>query len=180
MKKERIKEVILLAILIIVTITILWSTIKLFILYFKPIQANNDITNGVMQISPLELKSDTSDANGLNIKKVKARVTGYAPHDNVSGICNDGNPNLTSKGVYPERGIVAVDPKLIPYGTEMLIPGYGYGQALDTGGILRAYGKRGEIAIDLVFDTYEEAVEWGVKEIDIYIVEVENGKIREY
>lgn len=32
---------------------------------------------------------------------------------------------LTSTGVVPYHGIVAVDPDVIPYGTRMYIPGYG-------------------------------------------------------
>lgn len=41
----------------------------------------------------------------------------------------------TGTGVY--KGIVAVDPHVIPLGTNMYIPGYGYGVAADTGGGIR-------------------------------------------
>ena len=94
------------------------------------------------------------------------RVTGYAPFDNGSGICNDGDPTNTSTGTYPQNGTVAVDPNKIPYETELYIPGYGYGIAEDTGGAMRSYNG---YAIDLFFDTYEEAMRWGVQYVDVIV-----------
>ena len=43
-----------------------------------------------------------------------------------------GNPTAT--GIYPYRGVIAVDPKVIPLGTRVYVEGYGYAQAQDTGG----------------------------------------------
>ena len=40
----------------------------------------------------------------------------------------------TATGTTVRKGTVAVDPRVIPLGTEMYIPGYGYGVAEDTGG----------------------------------------------
>jgi len=99
-----------------------------------------------------------------SVKVIKAKVTAYAPHDNKSGICNDGTPNTTATGTYPKVGIVAVDPRKIPYGTEMHIPGYGYAIAEDTGSALREYNG---IQIDVVMNSYEEAIQWGVKYVDV-------------
>ena len=42
--------------------------------------------------------------------------------------------NRTSIGIWPYEGIVAVDPRMIPYYTKMYIPGYGIAMAGDTGG----------------------------------------------
>jgi len=44
---------------------------------------------------------------------------------------------ITATGVPVDRGIVAVDPSVIPLGTEVYIPGYGYAIAADTGGAIR-------------------------------------------
>ena len=41
---------------------------------------------------------------------------------------------ITFSGVPLARGIVAVDPDVIPLGTHLYIPGYGFAIALDTGG----------------------------------------------
>ena len=47
---------------------------------------------------------------------------------------NGGGSGMTFTGTAVYKGIVAVDPSVIPLGTEMYIPGYGYGLAADTGG----------------------------------------------
>lgn len=48
-----------------------------------------------------------------------------------------GNSTATGTGVY--KGIVAVDPRYIPLGTRMYVPGYGYGIAADTGGGVKGW-----------------------------------------
>lgn len=45
-----------------------------------------------------------------------------------------GGSGITATGTGVYKGIVAVDPRVIPLGTRMYIPGYGYGLAADTGG----------------------------------------------
>lgn len=99
---------------------------------------------------------------------VLARVTAYAPFDNRSGICNDGDPTNTSTGRSPGREYAAADPQKLPYGTKLEIPGYGTVEIQDTGGALRSYEG---IAIDVYFDSYEEAMEWGVQYLEIEIPE---------
>jgi 3D (Asp-Asp-Asp) domain-containing protein len=98
---------------------------------------------------------------------IYARVTAYAPHDNVGGICADGNPNLTSTGVVPGKDICAVDPARLPYGTKLYIPGFGVVEAGDTGGALRASD---DICIDIYFDTHEEATSWGVQWLRVRVI----------
>lgn len=94
-------------------------------------------------------------------------VTAYAPFDNQSGICADSDPTSTSTGTYPQMGTVAVNPDRFPYGTEFYIPGYGEGVALDTGGAVRQDSSK----IDIFMPTYDEAMEWGVQELEVVIYE---------
>ena len=64
--------------------------------------------------------------------------------------------DITATGLRLEKGIVAIDPTIIPYGTEMYVPGYGRALAADTGG-----GIKGRM-IDLGYsdDDYVSWHEW--------------------
>lgn len=112
----------------------------------------------------------TPSRGGVRKRVVQARVTAYAPLDNKSGICAEGDPTITATGTKVRRGIIAVDPKKIPYGTKVYIPGYGEAIAEDTGGALRNYDG---IAIDILVDTYEEAMQWGKRYMEVIIYEEE-------
>jgi 3D (Asp-Asp-Asp) domain-containing protein len=69
----------------------------------------------------------------------------------------------TALGIPTQRGVVAVDPKLIPLGTKMRVPGYGKGIAADVGTAIK-----GRI-IDLWFPTLKAARQWGRKTVTITV-----------
>jgi len=116
-----------------------------------------------------EDKTTEVSRGGEKYIPIRAIVTAYAPYDNKSGMCNDGTPDTTATNTKPKRGTIAADPKRIPYGTKLYIPEYGYGIVEDTGSALRK--DKDNIRIDVYMDTYEEAIEWGKKEMIIYIIE---------
>lgn len=76
-----------------------------------------------------------------------------------------------STGVKVKPGYIAVDPKIIPYGTEMYIRTtdgkwiYGYAVAADTGG----FTAWGNTIADLYMDSYSQAVNFGRRNIEIYM-----------
>ena len=70
---------------------------------------------------------------------------------------------VTRSGVLLTKGIVAVDPNVIPLGTRLYIPGYGFAVALDTGGGI--IGDR----IDLGYPD-GVAVDWYTGWTDVYIL----------
>ncbi len=70
----------------------------------------------------------------------------------------------TATGVKAQRGVVAVDPRVIPLGTHLYIPGYGFAVAEDVGG-----GIVGD-HIDLCYDTGQQAINWGVRYVTVYIL----------
>lgn len=72
---------------------------------------------------------------------------------------------LTSIGIVPYEGIVAVDPDVIPYYTKMYIPGYGIAMAGDTGGAIE--GMR----LDVFMNDWHEAMQWGRRTMDVYILD---------
>lgn len=74
-----------------------------------------------------------------------------------------GGSGTTATGTGVYKGIVAVDPRVIPLGTRMYIPGYGYGLAADTGG-----GIKGDI-IDLGYGP-NDVYDWRSRRVDICIL----------
>ena len=102
-----------------------------------------------------------------HITTVYVKVTAYAPLDNRSGICADETPRTTATMKLPSRGMVAVNPNRIPYGTKVYVPGYGYAKAEDTGGAVCSYDG---IQIEVLMDTYEEAMNWGVRYMEVKIL----------
>ncbi len=83
--------------------------------------------------------------------------TGYWPNPAWS-------TGLTASGTPAHYGVVAVDPAVIPLGTHLYIPGYGYAVAQDTGSAI--IGNR----IDLCFNDQSQAINWGVRPLDVYIL----------
>ncbi len=73
-----------------------------------------------------------------------------------------GCTGYTASGFRAGHGIVAVDPRIIPLGTKLYIPGYGFAIAGDTGGAI--IGNR----IDLGFDSLSEARGFGMRAVKVY------------
>lgn len=91
-------------------------------------------------------------------RRLRAETTGYA-----SG--SGGADDWTATGTLARRGVIAVDPRVIPLGTRVFIPGYGYAVAGDTGGAI--HGTR----IDLCFNTRAEALAWGRRTVTVIILD---------
>jgi cystine transport system substrate-binding protein len=70
-------------------------------------------------------------------------------------------PGFTASGLPVGKGVVAVDPSVIPLGTRMFVPGYGQAIAADVGSAIKG------LIIDLWFPTYEQAAAWGRKTVTI-------------
>lgn len=75
-----------------------------------------------------------------------------------------GCSGYTAIGVRAGRGIVAVDPRVIPLGTRLYITGYGPAIAGDTGGAI--HGNR----IDLGFESNRDARLFGRRAVDVYVL----------
>lgn len=90
-------------------------------------------------------------------KAIPAMVTAYTPFD-------PGCTGITSSGTKADYGTIAVDPSVIPLGSRVYIPGYGMATATDTGGSIK--GNR----VDVCYTSLEEAYNWGVRNITVYVV----------
>ena len=73
-----------------------------------------------------------------------------------------GCSGITASGYRAGHGIVAVDPRVIPLGTRLYIPGYGAAIAGDTGGAI--VGNR----IDLGFNSLRDAFQFGRRSVTVY------------
>ncbi|SHI49585.1 3D domain-containing protein [Propionispora hippei] len=85
-------------------------------------------------------------------------ATAYNPWDGSGA-------GITATGMQARRGIVAVDPRVIPLGSRLFIPGYGMALAADTGGAI--VGNR----VDLCMDGYGEAISFGRRMVKVYVLE---------
>jgi len=83
--------------------------------------------------------------------------------------CYPYSDGVTSKGVDAKTKGVAVDPKIIPYGSIIEIPNYGTVVADDTGGAMRGKDKNGLAKIDVRFKTHQEALNWGRQTLKVKI-----------
>lgn len=81
----------------------------------------------------------------------------------------------TASGRKLEIGTVAVDPNVIPYGSELYITSadgryvYGYAVAADTGN-LTAHGVLVDLYMGNMEDYYDVSVAYGAKQVNIYII----------
>ena len=73
--------------------------------------------------------------------------------------------NITSTGTRPKvNHTIAVDPKVIPYGSKVYIEGYGTYIAEDCGG-----GIKGNM-IDIYMSSYNECIQFGRRKAKVYII----------
>ena len=79
--------------------------------------------------------------------------------------CGNGD-GFTATGTIPQVGrTVAVDPRVIPYGTEVWINGQGPYVAEDTGGAIK--GHRLDIYMGSGPDAYTAAIQWGRRGVEV-------------
>jgi len=89
-------------------------------------------------------------------------ATAYDPGPHTNSITYAG---ITKLGWRARRGIVAVDPKVIPLRSLVYVEGYGLAWTGDTGGAIK--GER----IDVCFNTTAEALQWGRKNVRVWVLE---------
>lgn len=107
-----------------------------------------------------------------------SRPTNYSRMETFTATAYDASPadngkwaGKTSTGMPLTYGVVAVDPKVIPYGTKMYIESadgqyvYGYAIAGDCGGAIK--GKK----VDLFFESRSTCYQFGRRAVNIYFLD---------
>lgn len=110
----------------------------------------------------------TARENAINAPKLtrvartrRMEATGYDPGPHTNSWAYAGTTKL---GWRTRRGIVAVDPKVIPLRSLLYIEGYGLAWAGDVGGAIK--GDR----LDLCFNKTEDALAWGRRKVTAYVL----------
>lgn len=112
-----------------------------------------------VQAEPVQEENASEPDTAAN--ELSVRSTGY------TASC-EGCSGITATGVdlkaNPDAMVIAVDPTVIPLGSKVYVEGYGYATAADTGGAIK--GNK----IDLFFANEEDAVNWGVKQVNVKVL----------
>ena len=97
----------------------------------------------------------TVNGKSYKCRKMDVKATAYAGHQ------------LTSTGGYAKvNRTIAVDPRIIPYGSKIYIPELNYiGVAEDCGSAIK------QNRIDIFMATESQCIQWGIRNITIYILE---------
>jgi uncharacterized protein YabE (DUF348 family) len=105
---------------------------------------------------------DTPNGPRSYWRKVRVLITSYTAA--TSGKTRD-HPmyGITRLGMQMRRGIIAVDPGVINFGTQIYVPGYGIGVSADTGSAI--LGRR----IDLGYE--ESDLKLWYKWMDVYLLD---------
>lgn len=127
---------------------------------YTVVEEETDTTNATVNaLTTIPQKKDDTPSDKILLGQFK--LTAYCPCSKCNGKWAGG---ITSTGAKAKANhTIAVDPKVIPYGTVVLINGQSY-IAEDCGGAIK--GNK----IDIFFDTHTEASNFGVQYAEVYLV----------
>ncbi len=106
--------------------------------------------------------SGFTSRGGLLRRALTMNASAYDPGPRSCGKYADG---YTSTGLKAGKGVVAVDPRVIPLGSRLYVADYGFAIAGDVGSAIK--GNR----IDLGYNTYAEAIRFGRRQVKVYLLD---------
>lgn len=123
--------------------------------------------NNIEKNEIVENEIDIDDEQTITFVSLgEFKLTAYCPCEICCGIWANNRPNGIVYGAIGEElkeyYSIAVDPSVIPYGTEVIINGNVY-KAQDCGGAIK--GNR----IDVYFEDHNEALDFGVQYAEIFL-----------
>ena len=122
-----------------------------------------EVTEPIVETEPVEVtEPEETETNELGTTYLgEFKLTAYC----ACSYCCGKSDGITATGTQATQGrTIAVDPSVIPYGTEVVINGNTY-VAEDCGGAIKSN------KIDIYFDSHAEALQFGVQYADVYIKE---------
>ena len=131
----------------------------------SPTPASSPQTAMVAQETP---NVPADEAGAKQVLDVKATAYAPGPHD------NDQWGNKTHMGTEIRPGVIAVDPRIIPLGSQVMIKypdgSKEYAVAEDTGGAIKGH------RIDVAKWTVREADKFGIKPVRVYVLNTPNAQ----
>lgn len=106
-------------------------------------------------------------------RTIKMRVTAYSPDEQSCAGTADGITSSIHNVFTNGMRLVAADSRILPLGSIISVPGYDQGKVvpvLDRGGAIK--GRR----LDVLYATHEQALKWGVKDLEITVWEYADGQ----
>nr|WP_246014120.1 3D domain-containing protein [Paenibacillus rhizophilus] len=114
------------------------------------------------------------------IRTFKVTATGYtAGFESTGKRPNHPEYGITYSGVKVRRdknavSTIAADPKVLPLGSILYVPGYGYAVVADTGSAIKGH------KVDLYFATTRQVYkEWGKRMVEVQLIKRGSGKCTE-
>jgi 3D (Asp-Asp-Asp) domain-containing protein len=122
----------------------------------QPAQVRTEAKVERLETALLEARADIT-------KKVRVKATAYS-NDPISIDVPRWRDQRTATNKFVRKGMVAADWRVFPPGTRLYIPGYGEAVVEDKGGAVKG------MHLDLFLESRTEALKWGVKELDVYVI----------
>lgn len=142
----------------------------------EPTVLSSSDTHNEPALDPLSTDPEIRWFNGRPVrpgKTISMLVTAYSPDARSCGDSADGITATLHSVQTNGHKLVASDPKVLPMGSMLSIPGYGDDMivpVLDIGGKIK--GNR----LDVLFPTHEQAVQWGARRLSVTVWEFADGK----
>lgn len=128
-------------------------------------------------IAPIAVPTDEIRwFDGRPVRPVRTQwmtVTAYSPDAASCGDFADGQTATLHSVSTNAMQLVAADPRVLPYGSMITVPGYAKDDivpVLDCGGAIK--GQR----LDVLYPTHKRAKQWGVRRIAVTVWEYADGK----
>ncbi len=148
------------------------KALKYSVLYENGVEVDKTVISSEVVVDPQDKiieygTEEGSDARDFEYQYVvECIATAYDPSPEENG----GYGGQSATGVPLQKGVIAVDPKVIPLGSRVYVEAsdgswsYGYAVAADTGGAIK--GNR----VDLLFNTKGECYEFGRRSCKVYVL----------
>lgn len=120
---------------------------------------SEDETESIEETEPVE-ESESEPKSEPELKSLgRFKLTAYC----ACSKCCGKSDGITASGAKAKQGrTIAVDPKLIPYGTKVVINGRTY-VAEDCGGSIK------QNRIDVFFNSHKDALNFGIQHAEVFI-----------